>query len=74
MDVVQYLVLLNNQPLLFDILARRKYGCDDDIAISAFHLLSHMVEGGAQLGEHCSIFFWDEVGEFKSSATIFAIN
>ena len=37
---------------------------DDYLAIYGFNLLSYVVVGGTELGEHCNIFWlrWDDLG------------
>ena len=54
---ILYLVYLNNQPLLFDILMRKKFRYDSYLTVSAFILLSYLVGITAKLSEYYN-FFW----------------
>ena len=42
----------------------KKFRYDDYLAIYAFNLLSYVVMGSTELGEHCNIFWlrWDDLG------------
>lgn len=75
-----YLVLLNHQPLLFDILGRRKYWYDDDLAIFrvfTYDIITCGWFGGVVVRSWVNIaaffFFGMRWENFNSSATIFAI-